>query len=188
MTEITRVPLQPIARGSLGKLWLGIAAAVLAAGGVAWASLPPQVRVETIKPGEGPSPTREDYVLINYKGTLPDGKVFDQAQRAPLNLAQVVPGFAKALERMQKGGTYKATIPAELGYGDKGAGAIPPNTDLTFQVELLDFKSAAEIQAQMQMMQQMQMQQQGGVPQGGVPGGASPEEGTASPEGGPAPR
>lgn len=189
MTEITRVPLQPIAKGSLGKLWLGVAAAVLAAGGIAWAALPPQVRVETIKAGTGPSPTREDYVLINYKGTLPDGQVFDQAQRAPLNLAQVVPGFTRALEQMQKGGTYKATIPSELAYGEKGEGAIPPNTDLTFQIDLLDFKSAAEIQQQMQMMQQMQQMQmqQGAAPNGSMPEGAVPQ-GAMPPEGAPAPR
>src|SRR6185437_2122458 len=74
MTEITRVPLQPIARGSLSKLWLGIAAAVLVAGGVAWAAMPAQVSVSTITAGHGPSPTVADVAVINYKGTLDDGK------------------------------------------------------------------------------------------------------------------
>lgn len=166
MTEITRVPLQPIARGSLGKMWLGIVAAVAVAGGVAWAALPAQVSVETLTAGEGPSPTMEDIALINYKGTLPDGKVFDQAQQAPLPLAGVVPGFTKALMQMQRGGKYKVHIPAELGYGDQQAGPIPPNTDLTFEIELLDFRNRAEIEQQqrmMQQLQQMQAQQQGGA-------------------------
>ena len=84
MTEITRVPLQPIARGSLAKMWLGVAAAVAVATGVAWAAMPAAVTVETLTAGEGPSPTIEDVALINYKGTLPDGKVFDQQrQRQP---------------------------------------------------------------------------------------------------------
>jgi FKBP-type peptidyl-prolyl cis-trans isomerase FkpA len=177
MTEITRVPLQPIAKGSLGKLWLGVAAAVLLAGGVAWASMPPRVDVDTIVSGTGPSPTVNDVALINYKGTLPDGKVFDQQQRAVFPLAEVVPGFTKALEQMQKGGRYKVWIPSQLAYGDKQAGEIPPNTNLTFEVELLDFKSRAEIEQQMRMMQQMQQmqQQQGGAPHGAMPEGAMPE-------------
>ena len=78
MTEITRVPLQPIAKGALTKLWLGVAAAVLAAGSLAWATRPASVDVETLKAGTGASPTVEDVVLIKYKGTLQNGKVFDQ--------------------------------------------------------------------------------------------------------------
>jgi FKBP-type peptidyl-prolyl cis-trans isomerase FkpA len=180
MTEITRVPLQPIARGALGKLWVGMAAVALAAGGIAWAAMPPAVDVQTLTAGSGPSPTRADVALVNYKGTLPDGKVFDQGQNAVFPLAEVVPGFTKALEQMQRGGKYRVHIPASLAYGDKQAGEIPPNTDLTFEVELLDFKSRAEIEQQMQMMQMMQ---QGG-PQG-LPPGAGPE---AGPPPGAAPR
>ena len=48
MTEITSAPLQPIAKGALSKLWLGVAAALLLAGGVAWAAMPAAVKVETI--------------------------------------------------------------------------------------------------------------------------------------------
>ena len=173
MTEITRVPLQPIAKGSLGKLWLGVAAAVLLAGGVAWAALPAQVDVDTIVAGKGASPTVNDVALINYKGTLPDGKVFDEARNAVFPLQGVIPGFTKALEQMQKGGKYKVRIPSELGYGDKPAGQIPPNTDLTFEIELLDFISGQEYQRQMQMMQQMQQMQQGAAPHGAP--GAMPE-------------
>jgi FKBP-type peptidyl-prolyl cis-trans isomerase FkpA len=174
MTEITRVPLQPIAKGALGKLWLGVAAAVAAAAGVAWASLPAQVRVETVTAGEGASPTLEDVALINYKGTLPDGKVFDQAKNAVFPLQGVVPGFTKALQQMQRGGKYKVHIPSELAYGDQQAGAIPPNTDLDFEIELLDFKSQQEIMEQQRQMQQMQ-QMQGGAPGGpGGPGGPPP--------------
>ena len=171
MTEITRVPLQPIAKGALGKLWLGVAAAVAVAAGVACASLPPQVNVETLQAGQGASPTLEDVALINYKGTLPDGKVFDQAKNAVFPLQGVVPGFTKALQQMQRGGKYKVHIPAELAYGDKQAGEIPPNTDLDFEIELLDFKSQQEIMEQQRMMQQMQG---GAGGPGGAPGGPPP--------------
>lgn len=170
MTEITRVPLQPIAKGSLSKIWLGVAAIALAAGGVAYAAMPPAVQVQTLTAGSGDSPTMDDVVLINYKGTLPDGKVFDQANQVPMALGEVVPGFSKALVKMQRGGKYKVEIPSSLAYGDKAVGDIPANTDLTFEIELLDFKSRAEIEQQqriMQQMQQMQMQQ-------GAPGAAAP--------------
>jgi FKBP-type peptidyl-prolyl cis-trans isomerase FkpA len=161
MTEITRVPLQPIAKGALAKLWMGVAAVALAAGGLAWATLPPSVKVETLKAGSGEAPTMEDVVLINYKGMLKDGKVFDQGQQVPNPVSDFVPGFTKALLKMQKGGKYKIEIPAELGYGDKAQGPIPANSDLTFEVELLDFKNRAEIEAQMRAMQQLQAMQQG---------------------------
>jgi FKBP-type peptidyl-prolyl cis-trans isomerase FkpA len=182
MTEITRVPLQPIAKGALGKLWIGVAAIALAAGGVAYATMPASVKVDTVVAGSGPSPTIADVALINYKGTLPSGKVFDQQERAVFPLEGVVPGFTKALEQMQRGGKYKVLIPSSLAYGAQQAGEIPPNTDLTFEIELIDFKSRAEIEQQQRMMQQMQ-QMQGG-PQGGPPGGppVGPPPGGAVPQ------
>jgi FKBP-type peptidyl-prolyl cis-trans isomerase FkpA len=167
MTEITRVPLQPIAKGALGKLWLGVAAVLLVAGGIAWAAMPATVKVETIEAGKGLSPTRDDVALINYKGMLADGKVFDEGKQVPLAVSEVIPGFTQALEQMQRGGKYRIMIPSALGYGNEQAGEIPPGSDLTFEVELLDFKSKAEIEQQQRIMQQLQQMQQ---MQGGAPG------------------
>ncbi len=158
MTEITRVPLQPIARGSLPKLWLGVLAALLVAAGVAWAALPAQVKVETLIAGSGASPTIEDVALINYKGTLPDGKVFDEAQGAKLPLAGIIPGFTKALVQMKPGGKYKVTIPAELAYGKDGAPGIAPNTDLKFDIDLIKVQSRAVAEQEMQAEQAKAMQ------------------------------
>jgi FKBP-type peptidyl-prolyl cis-trans isomerase FkpA len=180
MTEITRVPLQPVGQGAVGKLWLGVVAAVALGAGLAWATVPASVKVETLRAGSGPSPTVEDLALINYKGMLPDGKVFDQQKNAVLPLGGVVPGFTKALEQMQRGGKYKVHIPASLGYGEKGAGPIPANTDLDFEIELIDFRNRAEIERQQQMMQQLQ-QMQGGAP-GAPPPGAAPEAPSAVPQ------
>ncbi len=176
MTEITRVPLQPIAKGALTKLWIGVAAVALAAGGIAWATMPAAVEVETLKAGTGASPTITDVALINYKGTLPGGKVFDEGKQAVFPLEGVIPGFTRALEQMQKGGKYKVLIPSELGYGSEAKGSIPANTDLTFEIELLDFRSRAEIEQQQQMMQQLQQMQQGkGAPPPGMPGVTPPQ-------------
>lgn len=179
MTEITRVPLQPIAKGALGKLWVGVVAALLVAGGIAWAAMPASVRVETLAAGQGLSPTKDDVALINYKGMLTDGKVFDEGKQVPLAVDESIPGFTQALEQMQRGGKYKISIPAALGYGDKQAGEIPPNSDLIFEVELLDFKSKAEIEQQRRLMEQLQQmqQQQGGAPSapGAMPPGMPPQ-------------
>jgi FKBP-type peptidyl-prolyl cis-trans isomerase FkpA len=176
MTEITRVPLPPIAKGSLTKLWVGLAAAALAAGGIAWAAMPLQVDVDTITAGHGPSPSLADVAVINYKGTLPDGKVFDQASSAVFPMQGVIPGFTKALEQMQAGGHYKVHIPAELAYGAEERPGIPANSDLDFDIEVLAFMSREQYIQQMQMMQALQ--QQGGDPHGEAPHGeAMPPEG-----------
>jgi FKBP-type peptidyl-prolyl cis-trans isomerase FkpA len=162
MTEITRVPLQPLAKGSVSKLWLGTLAAVLAGGAVAVAAMPPLVSVKTVKAGEGASPTAADLVMINYVGKLANGTVFDQNKGVVIQLQGVVPGFAKALAQTQKGGKYIVKIPAKLAYGDKGVGPIPANSDLVFELEVLDFRNRAEVEAQQRAMERM-MRAQGGA-------------------------
>jgi FKBP-type peptidyl-prolyl cis-trans isomerase FkpA len=176
MTEITRVPLQPIAKGAMGKLWLGVVAAIAVGGGLAWATAPEietlegGVQLITVKAGEGASPKLSDVALINYKGTLDDGTVFDQNEQTPLPLQGVIPGFTTALQNMEKGGKYKVRIPSEVGYGAQGQGPIPPNSDLNFDIELIDFVNFEQFQQQMMIQQMMQQQQQGGAQ--GMPPGA----------------
>ena len=185
MTEITRVPLQPVARGSLGKLWLGVAAAALAAGGLAWTTLPAGVEVAAVKAGTGRMPTLEEVVVINYVGKLKDGTEFDRGERAPMPLRGVVKGFSDGLLKMAEGGKYKLTIPAALAYGaqeqrdpQSGRVVIPANSDLVFDVEVLGIMSEAEFRQYMQVQQMMQMQAQQqaqgqgqapGQPQGAIP-------------------
>ncbi len=173
MTEITRVPLQPIAKGSLIKLWIGVIVALLVAFGIAHATRVVHVKVITIKEGQGPSPTAADVALINYVGKLTNGKVFDQGNRAPMPLDSVIPGFAQGLQQMKAGGTYRLEIPAALAYGAtakrdrNGQEVIPANSDLVFEVQLLGSMPAQQFQ-QMMMAQQMH-QQQGDAP-GTTPG------------------
>ena len=158
MTEITRVPLQPIAKGALTKLWLGVAAAALAAGALVWTSLPAAVSVETVQAGAGAAPTEQDVVTINYKGTLPDGKVFDEAQGAKLPLQGIIPGFVEALKKMQPGGKYKVVIPSEKAYGKEGAPGIAPNTDLHFEIDLIKVQTRASAEQEMQAEQMKAME------------------------------
>jgi FKBP-type peptidyl-prolyl cis-trans isomerase FkpA len=112
---------------------------------------------QELKAGAGAKPAATDLVLVNYIGYLAkDGAVFDQNQQAVFPVNQVVPGFGEGLQTMTKGSIARLCIPGKLGYAEKGAGAdIPPNADLVFQVELVDFKSKAEVDA---------MQQQQGNP------------------------
>ena len=177
MTEITRVPLQPVRKGSLLKIWLGVIAALAIAGGVAWAARYQGVEVEQLTAGTGASPTMEDVVLVNYVGRLRDGTEFDKGERVPMSLDQVVPGFAQGITKMKKGGKYRLTIPAEMAYGAEekrnpqtGQVVIPANSDLVFDVDLVDFKSRAEIMRQQQILQQLQqMQGQAGGGAGAPP-------------------
>jgi FKBP-type peptidyl-prolyl cis-trans isomerase len=106
---------------------------------------PSGLRFETLRPGAGASPTTADEVLVTYEGHLADGTLFD-ASSGPtaFPVKGVVPGFAEALQRMQKGGRYRFWIPAALAYGDKGVpGAIPPRAELEFIVTLLDMRPVA---------------------------------------------
>lgn len=168
MTEITRVPLQPLEKGSLTKLWLGVAAAVAVAGAAAYAAMPALVSVKTVKAGQGPAPTLDDVAFIEYTGRLAGGKVFDQG-KAPLALREVVPGFTQALEQMQPGGTYKVMIPAKLAYGDKATGPIPANSDLYFDINVLGVMSRQQFEQQRQLMQMLQSQGAGGAAPHGAP-------------------
>ena len=180
MAEITRVPLQPIAKGSLTKLWLGIAIGIALGFALAWFVVPNVmstlngVKVETVQEGSGPSPTATDVVFVRYKGMLEDGTVFDESRDiplpvegifpkgSPLPLSQMMPGFTEGALKMQKGGKYVIEIPAEQAYGaSPPPGApIPPNADLTFEVELVDFMSETDFQGRLQQLQQMMMAQQ----------------------------
>ncbi|MEA3010490.1 MAG: hypothetical protein QOJ91_2182 [Sphingomonadales bacterium] len=111
---------------------------------------PSGLRFETLKPGAGAKPTTSDLVLVTYEGHLADGSLFDAGpQPTAFPVTGVVPGFAEALQLMQKGGRYRFWIPSALAYGANGIpGAIPPNAELEFIVTLVDMKPAGETPAQ----------------------------------------
>lgn len=101
-----------------------------------------------LRAGTGPTPAAADYVLVNYIGYLAaTGAVFDQAVHATFPVNGVIPGFSRGLQMLARHGIARLCIPAAMGYGAAGSGPIPANADLVFQVELVDFKSAAEIEA-----------------------------------------
>ncbi|MEP2990084.1 MAG: FKBP-type peptidyl-prolyl cis-trans isomerase [Parasphingorhabdus sp.] len=189
--SVTTVPIQPIKKGSLTKLWIGLALITAIAAALAWVGTKAAVTngasneqflaanaeengVETtesglqykiLKPGEGSSPTVTDTALVKYEGRLRDGTIFDANEQTPMPVGGVVPGFSEALQLMKKGGEYRIWIPSELAYGEVSPGPeIPANSLLTFDVTLMDFIS----QEQMQQLQQLQQQ---GIGPGGPPPG-----------------
>ncbi|OOH90263.1 peptidylprolyl isomerase [Pasteurellaceae bacterium 15-036681] len=97
------------------------------------------------KAGEGESPKATDTVKVHYKGTLPDGTVFDSSydrgEPIEFQLNQLIPAWIEAIPMLKKGGKMEIVLPPELGYGDRQAGKIPANSTLKFEIELLDFKN-----------------------------------------------
>lgn len=101
-----------------------------------------------LKPAEGAKPTKSDFVLVNYVGYLAaNGEVFDQGMQAAFPVDGVIPGFSEGLQLLSKGSLMRLCVPSALGYGAEGSGPIGANADLVFQVELVDFKTAAEVEA-----------------------------------------
>lgn len=145
----TQVPLRPLKRGSMLKLWLGLALLIAAAALLAWTgagslrgeTTTSGVQIRTLAEGKGDPIKATDGAIIEYEGRLADGTVFDStAGRGPAGMipGQVIPGFGEALQKMREGGRYTIRIPSALGYGAAGAGdgKIPPDSELIFDIEV----------------------------------------------------
>ena len=124
---------------------------------------PSGVMFRTVQPGSGPAIKAVDGVMIDYEGRLIDGTVFDTSEGrgpAPMIVGQVIPGFAEALQMMQKGGRYAIRIPAALAYGaTPPPGPIPPNSDLEFDVHVVQVVPDAALMAAAQQQPQGPQQQ-----------------------------
>jgi FKBP-type peptidyl-prolyl cis-trans isomerase FkpA len=123
---------------------MAIAAVVLSAPGLAGSTetLPSGVVVAHVKPGQGASPSADNTVRVHYRGTLPDGTEFDSSYKRnesiSFPLRGVIPCWTQGVQKMKVGGKARLTCPADTAYGARGIpGVIPPNTVLTFDVELI---------------------------------------------------
>ena len=105
------------------------------------------LQYKIIEPGNDVKPAAEDTVTVRYRGTLLDGTVFDEtpADSDPIEftLNRVIPGWQEGLQLIGEGGKAQLFIPAELAYGERGAGdSIQPNATLIFDVELISVARA----------------------------------------------
>lgn len=117
--SVTAVPLRPIGRGTLAKLWVGIAALLLGAVALAWfttagtaamygsaedflahnarqagvAQTDSGLQYRVLEEGEGPSPEIGDFALINYEGKFRTGESFDSGESIPFALGEPLPGI-----------------------------------------------------------------------------------------------
>lgn len=101
------------------------------------------LQYEILTEGNGAKPTAESTVRVHYTGSLIDGTVFDSSVKrgtpAEFPVGGVIKGWTEALQLMSVGSKWRLTIPHNLAYGERGAGAsIPPFATLVFEVELLD--------------------------------------------------
>jgi FKBP-type peptidyl-prolyl cis-trans isomerase FklB len=111
-------------------------------------TLPSGLQYKILKKAEGRTPTLEDKVVCQYKGTLMDGTEFDSSERRghaiTLPVKGIMAGWTQALQMMPVGSKWQLFIPPQLGYGDKIVNGIGPNATLVFEVELVSIEEKAQ--------------------------------------------
>ena len=197
--SVTAVPIRPLKKGSVLKLWIGLGLLAAAAAGLAWWGTENQVssdprtflarnakeegvvttasglQYRILEAGRGARPTARDVVQVDYDGYLTDGKEFESTREqgpATFPVMGVVPGFAEAVQLMQRGTKLRIWLPPELAYGTEertdpqtGKVVIPANSVLQFDMVLRDFQPLPPEQLQqLEMMRALQEQaeKQGG--------------------------
>lgn len=106
----------------------------------------PSLEIKDLVSGSGTAVKNGDTVSVHYIGTFTDGSKFDSSydRGEPISFAvgsgQLIRGFDAGVVGMQVGGKRQLTIPPELGYGAEAAGAIPANSTLVFEVELVSIQ------------------------------------------------
>ena len=191
--SVTAVPLHPIKKGSVAKLWIALAVLAALAAAFAWwgtnAFQPVKtgtgVSIRTLAAGSGPKITDQDVVALHYKlhAKSLDAPVVEDSrttgQPFVTTTQGVYPGFAEGLQRMRPGGSYILTLPP----GTHEQGPIPPGAPFTardalvFEIDVLQVEPGAgarflEMQRMQQLQQMQQMQQMQGLPEGPPPEGA----------------
>lgn len=123
------------------------------------------LQYEILQQAEGATPGPQDVVMVHYHGTLVDGTVFDSSVErgmpAEFPVGAVIPGWVEGLQLMSVGAKYRFYIPSELAYGSRSPSpAIPPNSALIFDVELLGIAGLEEQQAEQEVQEEQEAVEQ----------------------------
>lgn len=111
--------------------------------GIAPVTTPSGLKYWVLREGDGPTPAPGETVSVHYTGWLADGTKFDSSRDRgqPLQMVVgaglVIKGWDEAVSTMKVGEARRLEIPSSLGYGQNGAGPIPPGATLVFEVELV---------------------------------------------------
>jgi len=103
-----------------------------------------QLQIEDIRPGDGKAVVKGALITTQYRGYLEDDTEFDSSYakgrpfQCVIGTGRVIKGWDQGLMGMQVGGKRKLWVPAHLGYGERQVGSIPPNSNLVFEIELLE--------------------------------------------------
>jgi hypothetical protein len=181
--SVTAVPIRPLARGAVLKLWLGLAALALAAAALAWwgtagmqvTTTDSGLRYRVIEEGEGPTVTPADLVALRYELRTQDGELIQDSDQAGQPFVTgtegLFPGFSEGLQLMRAGGRYKLWIPPGLHVQEQ----LPPEAPFTAEDTLVFEVEVLQIAPGMAAMQQLMGPP--GAPPGGAPGASAPGEG-----------
>jgi len=173
MSAVTAVPLRPLAKGSVPKLWLAVGLLVLVAAGLGWwgtrglqrAAMPSGVQYQVIREGSGELISSADIVLVHFVGRHQNGEVFADTRREqqPLQATtdNFLPGIGEGLKLMRKGSVYRFWVPPAI-WRSQASANIPfdPNETLTFDVQVADVQFGAVALRRQQQMQELQRQLQ----------------------------
>lgn len=103
-----------------------------------------ELKVDTLKEGNGATISDSSTISVNYTGWTPDGVIFDSTKSdgadsnpTPLKLTQVITGWKEGLSGKRAGGVYELSIPSSKAYGEQGSGTIAANTPLKFIVQVV---------------------------------------------------
>jgi hypothetical protein len=192
---VTAVPIRPLAKGSVLKLWLALIVLCVAGAALAWVgtgrlqvtTTATGVRFQTLREGTGPKITSADLVAMRYRLTKLDGTQIensdDMGQPFVASTERVFPGFGEAMQMMQQGGRYRIWLPP----GQHVQGPLPPGapfaaTDtLVFEITVLQV--AEGMAAAQRLMGQQGQGAPPGLPPGALPPGATGPQGEGLPPG-----
>jgi FKBP-type peptidyl-prolyl cis-trans isomerase FkpA len=173
MSAVTAVPLRPLAKGSVLRLWLAIGLLVLIAGGIGlWGTsglqrtaMPSGVKYQVLREGSGELISSADIVTLNFVGRHENGEVmFDTRRERPVQTTtdNFIPGVDEGLKLMRKGSVYRFWVPSYVWRGRLPPEAqLDPNETLSFDVQVMDVQPGAAARQRIQQMQDLQRQAQG---------------------------